>query len=1175
MFFQKSQLRIFSNLIRICLISLAWNSAYALPVAYPLLNPSFESPELGDGATIFPGTTGWTTSGNSIGLLTMKSSASVPGQPAPDGGQFLYGAGDNWQVLQSAGTLQANTRYLLQVDLFPLPDGENRAEVIFEETDYWSTPIISTNYQPPWDPMGQDFQLPAGQWTTVTLAFNSAGFSESLGLGFRIRIRGSNLAVDNVRLTTDQQTRDFYIANSGSDATNSGLSEASPWKTFKNLASLMPLLPGERVLLKRGDVFTQELHLDGSGTAEAPIELTAYGSGANPIISRSNLSKDLCIVWEKPSYVRINQIDCRNAKMGIYLRYDYGMDDPAPQNFDVRIDRCNFKDMPDSTLKPETHHYEFAHSDAIFLGGHDWKSDPTYQIFYTFLDGLKITNCVAENCGHGFGTGWYYPAAYRSRLRNLVMEDNLALNCLNGWASLIGVDGGWMKRCHSRGGGGKDTWAGTTLGMIQTSQNFLIQDCEFSYCDRAQAADGCGMDFEGNTSNVTFDNNTIHHNDASAILILTADGPHHNLVISNNVLYNNARDPWNSEINSEIQGSQGAHTASSIINNSIYRADTSVNFYSPAANWSGFAISGNHLGIYTPTTRTWDFNQDANDEGWSAFSSHSVSLGKLRGTSVGDDPYVSSPALFIDPRATPYVWIRMKTSAGNTGQLFFVTAGDSGWNLEKSITFTTHPNGQFHDYFIDLRQQQSNEIITKIRVNPSNAAGLDVAIDFIRLTNQSVPSQTPPPPLPPALSESTFTSVAAEDGHVFESAKDSAVGGLVNNSSATFRIGDDPSNRGFRPVLSFDTSALPDNAVIIEATLGITRTGNNAGVIPIGVANNPFGAILVDVMTGSFSGNATLESSDWQAIPTKAAVSKFAWPAYSNPMKIYSRLEIPDLGLLNKLGKTQFRIRYEQDDDNDSAADFFSYASADNANEAHRPTLKIKYFTNRPPEFSATPYLASATVNVGFSGQLSASDPDGGTLNYSKIAGPAWLEISTNGALSGTPAADDSGPNSFTAQVTDPAGISAYTTLEIEVSATAAIDANANGIPDAWEIDKFGNAGMGNNASSDDADRDGLANLVEYALDTHPLQANANPIAFDFVTLGEHTHLRLSLPKNPAATHLSYLVEVSDNLQSGSWTAFDGEVVEDTATRMTVRDRLNLHTPPQRFLRLKVTSTNP
>ena len=1148
----------------------------AAPLLYPLNNPGFESPTLSPFNTWSNGVSGWQYQGS---MGTTYAAPYVEGAPSPQGSQFVYAASNDWHLFQQTGKLQANTRYWFKVDLYPLTTGVRRAEVFIEETDLWQGTFAVARNNPSWDESIRDFELPAGQWTTVTLSFNSAEWAHLVGRNFRIRVSGSHLAVDHARLLTDNEVHTFYFANSGSDS-NSGTSETTPWKTFNKLAEWLPLQPGERVLLKRGDTFTDELYIKGKGTAAAPIELGAYGAGEKPIITRGDLANDICVKWEAPSYVRISQLDCRNSKLGIYLRYHYppNPSNPSqpleiPDNRDVRIDGCNFKDMSDGTLDAGAHDYEFAFSDAIFLGGHDWISDVNTNTFYTFLDGLRITNCVAENTAHGFGTGWYYPHMSYSRLRNLIMEDNVAINCLNGWTSLISVEGGHMKRCHSIGGGGQDTWAGTTLGMLQSVRSYLVQDCVFAYCDRAQSGDGSGMDFEGNTINVTFDRNIIHQNDASAILILSTDGPNQNLVISNNVLYGNARNPWNDNINSEIQGSYAAHTGCQIINNGIYRSSPSINYLS-AGNWSGFTITGNRQATYVETSSSWNFNEDGNLEGWSGFndwSSSSVAVGKLQGTS-GADPFVRSPPVFINPYLTPYVWIRMRQTAGSHAQLFYITEGDTAWNQQKSTSFPIIADGQYHDYFINLQAAGANTEVTQIRLDPTIASGSAMAIDFVRMTASTDPGQAPPARPAAVPLEAVFTSIASEDGHVLESSRNSGAGGSTDATGTTFRIGDDQNNRAYRPILSFDTSTLPDNAIITEATFGVTRVGGLDGNVPIGTPNRTFGEILVDVIGGSFNGNASFENADWQAASGKAAVSKLAYPAYLDGMTIFSRLPTADLGHVNRSGRTQFRIRYEIDDDNDNTADFSSYATANHDTVSFRPKLRVKYHTNRPPDFTVSPYIAAATSGVAFSGQLAATDPDGGdSATFNKFAGPAWLTVAANGVLGGTPGSGDTGVNSFTARVIDTAGLAGYATLEIAV-APGAPDSNGNGMLDAWESVMFGNADPGNNLPGKDADSDGLSNLLEYALNTHPLTPGPSPVVSDLVWVMSAKYLRLSVPKNPDATNLTYIIEVSDQLAADSWSSLDTTVEEDTASRLTVRDNVSVSTAPRRFIRLRVRS---
>ncbi len=947
-------------------------------VEYPLANAGFESPDLDATNSWHPTVDGWTVTGTPG--TTYEIPAAEP-SPATEGEQYVLADSTNWNLTQAGPTIQANTRYILSLDVFPLSTGDSVASVQLRDSSN-NQIIAGVGNFPSANPAMREVALPEGEWSRVTVGFNSVQTLANLGNDILVRISGSRLAFDNVQLFIDDSVHDFYISSSSGSDTNDGFSDTAAFKDFESLTPYLPLLPGERILLKAGDTFTDELNLRGKGTADSLVELTSYGVGPNPIIRRQDLTKDVGVVWNNASFARISNIDVEHSKLGIYLRYEW----TDVGSRDVTIENSNFRDMTDPTLEPSDHNFEYAWSDAIFVGGQAWNQAE----FSTRLENLTIRNVTAVNTAHLFGTAWYFPQVYRSRLRNLIIEDSVAINNLAGAFQLFNVDGGHIKRVHSIAGGGQDTWSGTTLGFIQSSQNFLIEDSEFSYIDRAQAADGSGMDFEGDSHNITFRNNVIHNNAGSALLILSTGGPNTNLVIEDNTFYNNARDPWNDEINSEIQGGGLGHTGI-IRNNGIYRGDSSINFFSPSADWSGFTISGNRELEYSDVRQRpmwWEFETDGDFEGWGGFNqwnNPAVSGGVLTGQS-GADAYVESPPTWVNTNQPTYAWVRMSQTAGEVGQFFFITETDPVWDQSKSAFFNIVPDGNMHDYFVDLGSSvETNGVITQIRLDPTIDPDSSMEIDFVRLTDSADLNQVPPSdPLPPPL-EMTFTSIGSDDGYILESSQNSGVGGTVNSFSSTFRLGDDSSNRAYRPLLSFDTSLLPDNASVVEATIGITRVGNPTGNIPIGVPYSEFEDILVDLATPDF-GAPSLEASDWQSDATKDAVSKFAWPPYLAGMEIYSRLENPDNDLVNLLGKTQFRIRYANDDDGDNVADYMSYATGNHPIASFRPTLTVKYYINDNPsaDFDGDSDIDGSDFliwqrNAGTTGTALRSDGDANT----------------------------------------------------------------------------------------------------------------------------------------------------------------------------------------------------
>ena len=186
----------------------------------------------------------------------------------------------------------------------------------------------------------------------------------------------------------------------------------------------------------------------------------------------------------------------------------------------------------------------------------------------------------------------------------------------------------------------------------------------------------------------------------------------------------------------------------------------------------------------------------------------------------------------------------------------------------------------------------------------------------------------------------TFTSTGDEDGWVLEVDEFSdigdgfSVGNFSNN--AAIRVGDDASRKQFKGFVSFDTSGLPDNAVLVSATLRLTR-----GTISFNV--NAFGTLYADVATGGFNGDPALEAADFEAPATAPQSVAMSFPA-SNGAVSAGELEAAGVTALNKIGKTQFRLRFLVDDNNNTLANYLGFWSGGATNAAHRPALEVTYY---------------------------------------------------------------------------------------------------------------------------------------------------------------------------------------------------------------------------------------
>jgi uncharacterized repeat protein (TIGR03803 family) len=118
----------------------------------------------------------------------------------------------------------------------------------------------------------------------------------------------------------------------------------------------------------------------------------------------------------------------------------------------------------------------------------------------------------------------------------------------------------------------------------------------------------------------------------------------------------------------------------------------------------------------------------------------------------------------------------------------------------------------------------------------------------------------------------------------------------------------------------------------------------------------------------------------------------------------------------------------------------FIVSLADTNGMTASATMQIVVNSNQPPSFSAGAYTEPwANVDQSYSGSIAgtATDPElglGDALSYAKVSGPAWLNVASNGTLSGVPHGSDAGTNTFLVSVTDRDSNSSTATFYIYVN---------------------------------------------------------------------------------------------------------------------------------------------
>lgn len=185
----------------------------------------------------------------------------------------------------------------------------------------------------------------------------------------------------------------------------------------------------------------------------------------------------------------------------------------------------------------------------------------------------------------------------------------------------------------------------------------------------------------------------------------------------------------------------------------------------------------------------------------------------------------------------------------------------------------------------------------------------------------------------------TYYGVAAEDGYILESGETTSAGGTATgngNGVDGIRLGDDNLDKQYRAILSFDTAAIPDTATVLEVVIRLKR-----GTV---VGTNPFtthGQVKVQY-SAAFGGATALAKGDFSATATTYDVALCSNAEVDGAWS-ECRLTIAGLAALNKTGRSQFRLAFTKDDNDDLGVDYIGYYATDNATSTNRPQLVVTY----------------------------------------------------------------------------------------------------------------------------------------------------------------------------------------------------------------------------------------
>ena len=110
------------------------------------------------------------------------------------------------------------------------------------------------------------FKLNDILWNRVIVTFDSSRLDEvKSGDELVLEAKATNVMLDALMITRrDNEAQEIFVSNAESDSKNLGTKE-QPFTSLKRV-SAFEMKPGDKVWLKRGDVFHEKLYLSGKGT---------------------------------------------------------------------------------------------------------------------------------------------------------------------------------------------------------------------------------------------------------------------------------------------------------------------------------------------------------------------------------------------------------------------------------------------------------------------------------------------------------------------------------------------------------------------------------------------------------------------------------------------------------------------------------------------------------------------------------------------------------------------------------------------------------------------------------------------------------------------------------------------------------------------------------------------
>ncbi|WP_282073928.1 carbohydrate binding domain-containing protein [Polaribacter atrinae] len=451
---------------------------------------------------------------------------------------------------------------------------------------------------------------------------------------------------DEIQLSISpaQSTNVYYVDASGGNDLNDGLLESNPWKTLAKVNSF-PFLPGDNVLFKSGETWTEKLILTRKGVFSNPITYTSYGTGDKPKIAPT------CVT---------HSVELKNASYTIFEGFDVSnnCNSKAGDRYGIAIFADNEGEISGIEVKNNEVHNVAGHpikskgiSGGIVFGN---KGETLSRLVDLKITGNHIYDC--ERNGINGSTYWTNP--YRN-LRVYVAQNVI---------ERVPGDGIVMKGtlnsiceyniCRDFTSNLPDVDGNAAAGIWPfNSVNCTIQYNEVS--GHKASWDGQGFDSDWRCEGTIIQYNYSHDNAGGFILICSNgyDGSNNsqnkNPIVRYNISINDGYRTWGSGANfSPTFHIAGPTLNTQIYNNTIFYKTKPASVdeeFVHSTNWNGWSNQThfkNNLFVSTDSQNsTFKHRQSTNNNYTNNLYFGNVTIPSEETNALNSDPLFVNPGL--------------------------------------------------------------------------------------------------------------------------------------------------------------------------------------------------------------------------------------------------------------------------------------------------------------------------------------------------------------------------------------------------------------------------------------------------------------------------------------------------------------------------------------------------